>query len=87
MRIVFKMGVKEQARRMMPGFWYAADYYAKGSKLVVTHIDRARFEDVGHRIVFCAPPLKYGQYLDILDVRKAIQDAKEEQVGNSAQNS
>ena len=77
MKIVFKMGIKEQARRITPGFWYAADYYVKGQKIVVTHIDRAHFEDVGHKIVFCAPPLKYGRYLDILDVRKAIKERSE----------
>ena len=81
------MGVKEQARRMAPGFWYAADYYMGGSKIVITHIDRAHFEDIGRKIIFQAPPLKYGQYLDILDVRKAIKDAKEEQIGNSTQSS
>ena len=77
MRTVFKMGIKEQARRMTPGFWYAADYYMKGQKIVVTHIDRAHFEDVGHKIVFRAPPLRYGRYLDTDDVRRAIKERSE----------
>ena len=59
---------------MTSGVWYAADYYVKGQKIVVTHISRAHPEDVGHKIVFRAPRLRYGRYLDLGDVRKAIRN-------------
>ena len=62
---------------MTPGFWYAVDYYAGGNTIVVTHIGQAHFEDVGCKIVFHAPPLRYGRYLDIDDVRRAIGERSE----------
>lgn len=80
MRVVYKLGLIKRAASLHSNTWYVASYYYNGSKVVVTHLARAYYEDVVDgpgpmKVAFKTGKRKYGRVMDTTQLRKKIAEA------------
>ncbi len=81
--VLYKMGLRKLVTRLLPETWYAASYYRRGAKIIVTRIARAFYEEVENpgvgKVSFRTGKRKYAGLMDTMDVRKRIEEVVNDQ--------